>query len=296
MSFTQSKCTRSHTHKHILTHFLRRLSPLLVFLVISLSLTHTHTHSVLINIAMEAEATPFIEHLQLQKVPDYFPSHLPFVAYRGMYPKDNTTNALQVTVITNGKDNVYHTEACNVGTIAAATVTMMALQQEIPDIYINAGTAGGFQRHGATIGDIYVISSFTFHDRRIPIPGYDTYGIGKRSSTMNIDAIVQHYTSWKSGICTTGDSLDKTAECDVIMEQSQASVKDMEGAAIAWVVAMYSKQLTKFTSLKVITDIVDGTKPTHEEFLQNLHTASEQLQHAIPMMLDYIASKELKEL
>jgi nucleoside phosphorylase len=247
--------------------------------------------SVLINIAMEAEATPFIEHLQLQKVPDYFPSHLPFLAYRGIYQE-----TVQVTVITNGKDSVYHTEACNVGTIAAATITMMALQKEIPDIYINAGTAGGFQRHGATIGDIYVVTSFTFHDRRIPIPGYDTYGIGKRSSTINVPAILQHYSTWKSGICTTGDSLDKTAECDVIMEQSQASVKDMEGAAIAWVVAMYSKQLTKFGSIKVITDIVDGTQPTHEEFLANLQKASEQLQHALPLMLDYIAAKELDEL
>jgi 5'-methylthioadenosine nucleosidase len=241
---------------------------------------------------MAAEATPFIEHLQLQKVSDYFPSNLPFVAYRGIYKDTN----VQVTVITNGKDSVYSTEACNVGTVAAATITMMALQKEIPDVYINAGTAGGFQRNGAAIGDIYVVSSFTFHDRRIPIPGYDTYGVGKTSSTINVDAMIQYYDSWKSGICTTGDSLDKTAECDVIMEQSNATVKDMEGAAIAWVVAMYSNQLTKFGSIKVVTDIVDGTQPTHEEFLANLQKASEQLQHALPMVLDYVASKELEEL
>jgi 5'-methylthioadenosine nucleosidase len=253
---------------------------------------------------MQAEATPFIEHLQLQKLTDYFPSNVPFVAYRGIYANEDTNT--QVTVITNGKDTVYGTEACNVGTIAAATITMMALQKEIPDVYINAGTAGGFQRNGAMIGDIYVVSSFTFHDRRIPIPGYDTYGIGHQSSTINVHAILQQYESWKTGICTTGDSLDKTAECDVIMEQSNATVKDMEAAAIAWVAAMYSPvkddtaktdpTAMKFGSIKVITDIVDGTQPTHEEFLSNLQKASEQLQHALPMVLDYIASKELNEL
>ncbi len=276
---------------------------------ISLSLTHAifsfihpclphKTHSVLINIAMEAEATPFIEHLQLQKINDYFPSNLPFLAYRGIY-QDNT----QVTVITNGKDAVYGTDACNVGTIAASTITMLALQKEIPDVYINAGTAGGFSRHGAAIGDVYLTSAFTFHDRRIPIPGYDTYGIGMTPSTLNVHALLEHYNNdnnsninWKSGICTTGDSLDKTAECDAIMNQSQATVKDMEAAAIAWVVAMYAADRPKFSSLKVVTDIVDGDQPTHEEFLANLQTASEQLQRALPMVLDYIASKDVSEL
>ena len=254
---------------------------------------------------MEAEATPFIEHLQLQKIDDYFPSHLPFLAYRGLYPDNNSRNT-QVTVITNGKDAVYGTDACNVGTIAASTITMLALQkEEIPyyDVFINAGTAGGFARHGAAIGDVYLVTAFTFHDRRIPIPGYDTYGMGQTGSTLNVAALLEHYNNndihWKSGICTTGDSLDKTAECDAIMEQSQATVKDMEAAAIAWVVALHNNgkaQNVKFTSLKVVTDIVDGNQPTHEEFLANLQTASEQLQRALPLLLDYIASKDVSEL
>jgi 5'-methylthioadenosine nucleosidase len=265
---------------------------------------------------MEAEATPFIEHLQLEKLSDFFPSHLPFVAYRGIY---QTTTL--VTLITNGKDTVYTTEACNVGTIAAATITMMALQQqqtqqaqEYPpfNVYINAGTAGGFQRNGATIGDIYVISSFAFHDRRIPIPGYDTYGMGKSTATINVPAFLQHLNQnnsttddpnqeqpqpqhrWKTGICSTGDSLDKTTECDAIMEQHNASVKDMEASAIAWVVSMYKD--IKFGSIKVVTDIVDGTQPTQEEFMANLQTASEQLQYALPMVLDYIATTEIDQL
>jgi hypothetical protein len=41
---------------------------------------------------------------------------------------------------------------------------------------------------------------------------------------------------------------------------------------------------------------VDGTQPTHDEFLANLQTASEQLQHALPLLLDYISSKDIDEL
>jgi 5'-methylthioadenosine nucleosidase len=240
----------------------------------------------MINIAMEAEATPFIEHLQLEQVHDFFPSQVPFLAYSGTY--NETT---KVTVVTNGKDSVYNTDACNVGTVSAAMVSMLALQKGNPDIYINAGTAGGFQRQGASIGDIYVTSAFVYHDRRIPIPGYDTYGIGYLPSTMNPQDMANAY-NWKIGICSTGNSLDKTTECDARMLANDASVKDMEVAAIAWTAQLHS---IKFGSIKVVTDIVDGTVPTQDEFLQNLMKASQQLQYALPLVLDYVAGKELDQ-
>jgi hypothetical protein len=60
-------------------------------------------HSVMINIAMEAEAAPFIEHLGLTLDEMFFPSEAPFLAYTG-----NHRHA-KVTVITNGKDSVYGT-------------------------------------------------------------------------------------------------------------------------------------------------------------------------------------------
>jgi 5'-methylthioadenosine nucleosidase len=245
------------------------------------------SRSVMINIAMEAEATPFIDHLQLTQLDDFFPSQMPFRAYRGLYQGHTT-----VTVVTNGKDSVYETEACNVGTVSAAMVTMLALQKDRPDVYLNAGTAGGFRREGAAIGDIFVTSHYVYHDRRIPIPGYDTYGVGKLPSTLNATAMAATY-DWKVGVCSTGNSLDKTAECDERMLQHQAAVKDMEVAAIAWTAKLHD---TKFGAIKVVTDIVDGDVPTQEEFLANLMKASEQLQHALPMVLDYVASKGLEEL
>jgi hypothetical protein len=31
---------------------------------------------------------------------------------------------------------------------------------------------------GGAIGDVYLATAFKNHDRRIPIPGFDTYGVG----------------------------------------------------------------------------------------------------------------------
>jgi 5'-methylthioadenosine nucleosidase len=243
-------------------------------------------HSVLINIAMEAEAAPFIEHLGLQRKQDFFPSAVSFVAYTGMH------NNVEVTVVTNGKDSVYGTESCNVGTVSAAMATFLALQACTPDIIINAGTAGGFGRKGAAIGSVFVVTGVAFHDRRIPIPGYDTYGTGKLESTVNGAKLAEAH-GWSMGVCTTGNSLDKTTECDEIMLANDASVKDMEAAAIAWSAALTK---TPFLAVKVVTDIVDGDQPAHEEFMENLATASRQLQHALPLVLEYVEGKTFSEL
>ena len=46
-------------------------------------------------------------------------------------------------------------------------------------------------------------------------------------------------------------------------------------------------------AIKVVTDIVDGDKPSHEEFLENLATAAQSLQKTVPAALDFIAGKPL---
>jgi 5'-methylthioadenosine nucleosidase len=59
---------------------------------------------------------------------------------------------------------------------AAVVSAFVALTELNPDIVINAGTAGGFQRGGAKIGDAFASTMFCHHDRRIPIPGFADYG------------------------------------------------------------------------------------------------------------------------
>lgn len=77
------------------------------------------------------------------------------------------------------------------------------------------------------------------------------------------------------------------------MADNEASVKDMEAAAIAWV-AELSK--TPFFALKVVTDIVDGDRPTQDEFLENLSAASKSLQEKLPKIVEFVMGKKYSDL
>jgi len=244
---------------------------------------------VLIPIVMEAEAAPFVEHLQLKPVDDVFPSHTPFVAFSGSHGET------KVTVITMGKDGVYETGVDNVGTVPASLATFLAVEKmkagESPvDLVLNGGTCGGFARKGGEIGDVFLTTGVANHDRRIGIPGFVEYGIGGLSSEIDPAAMAEAL-GYKTGVCTTGNSLDKTDKDDEYMKENDASVKDMEAAAIAWVCKLSG---LPYMGVKVITDIVDGGVPSHEEFMENLSSAAQSLQSALPKVLAYVCeSKEL---
>jgi 5'-methylthioadenosine nucleosidase len=74
---------------------------------------------------------------------------------------------------------------------------------------------------------------------------------------------------------------------------SDASVKDMEGAGIAWVADLAK---VPYFFVKVVTDIVDGEHPTHEEFLRNLHQAAEVLKVSVPKIIRFVAGRQLSDL
>jgi len=211
---------------------------------------------------------------------------VPFLAFSGLY---NHEAGHKVTVITNGKDHIYATGVDNCGTVPAALASFLALEKaRDADLLINAGTAGGFQRKGAAIGDVFVTSATAHHDRRIPIPEFVPYGIGKLEAKINPAKLAAEH-NWKLGVCTTGNSLDKTEEDDKHMLANDASVKDMEAAAIAWTCELHQ---TPFMGIKVVTDICDGHIATQDEFLANLQAASKSLQEALPQVLEYVFGKE----
>jgi 5'-methylthioadenosine nucleosidase len=202
-----------------------------------------------------------------------------------------------------GKDSVYGTGMDNVGTSHSTLATFLALSKAEADGYpvdlvLNAGTCGGFLRQGeAKIGDVFLTTGVAYHDRRIPIPGFDAFGLGKLE-TLDPTKMAETL-KYKTGVCTTGNSLDYTEKDDEIMKSNEASVKDMEAAAIAYIAKMHE---VPYLGVKVVTDIVDGGRPSHEEFLENLHSAAVSLQDALPKVLEYVtdmtgqengASKEL---
>ena len=241
--------------------------------------------SVLIAIAMEAEAAPLIRNLLLELQDDFFPTNTPYLAYQGKYKSCN------ITVITNGKDKVHGTGVDNIGTVPAAIGTFLALDKlnliydQKVDILINAGTCDGFKRMGAEIGDVYLSTAVAFHDRHIPLPGFELYGIGRIHSTT-VQGLPAEIGA-KLGVLSTGDSFDTNALDNRQMRENGASLKDMEAAAIAWCSELYG---TPHFALKVVTDIVDGDERSEEVFLDNLHNAAKSMQEALEKSIAYLCA------
>lgn len=230
-------------------------------------------------VAMKEEAAPFIAALGLTRRPAAAPQ--PTIVYEGSY------KGATVLVYSPGESDGKSL----VGTDFAFLTTFLAHQTDKPDLFVNAGTCGGFAKRGGAIGDVYVVDKFQYHDRRVAIPGYDVMCVGERTSQPSPKLVAA--LGCKTGPCTTGNSLDYIPDDTARMESFGACCKDMEAASIAWAAELTS---TPLVAVKVVTDIVDGGKPTHEEFLANLQTAAASLQDVLPKVLDHCVGKTKEEL
>ncbi|XP_038984860.1 5'-methylthioadenosine/S-adenosylhomocysteine nucleosidase-like isoform X15 [Phoenix dactylifera] len=216
--------------------------------------------TVLIIIAMQTEALPLVNKFHLSEDIDgsLFPKGVPWVRYHGIYKE------LHINLVWTGKDSILGVDS--IGTISASLVSYASIQALKPDLIINAGTAGGFKAKGACVADVYLVSNVAFHDRRIPIH------VGKLS---------------------TGDSLDMSPQDEVLILANDAVVKDMEGAAVAYVADLLS---VPAIFIKAVTNTVDGQKSIAEEFLQNLIAVCTTLAQTVSQVVDFISGKCLSEL
>uniref|UniRef100_A0A1D1XN71 5'-methylthioadenosine/S-adenosylhomocysteine nucleosidase 2 n=1 Tax=Anthurium amnicola TaxID=1678845 RepID=A0A1D1XN71_9ARAE len=240
--------------------------------------------TIVIIIAMQTEAVPLVNKFQLSEdAVSPFPKGVPWVRYYGIY------KGLHLNIIWPGKDSLLGVDS--VGTISASLVTYASIQALKPDLIINAGTAGGFKAKGACIADVYLASDIAFHDRRIPIPVFDQYGVGARKafSTPNLSREL----NLKVGKLSTGDSLDMSPHDETSIMSNDAVIKDMEGAAVAYVANLFS---VPAIFLKAVTDIIDGDKPTAEEFLENLVAVTAALDQTVGQVVDFLPGKCLSEL
>lgn len=178
-----------------------------------------------------------------------------------------------ITLVVNGTDPATGVSA--VATQPAAVAAQLGITMFDPDMVINTGTAGAFRCRGSEIGDVYLGTHHQFHDRRIPIPGFDQYGRGDYQSALPV-GLVEKISLPEAGV-STGNSLDYTGgDLEVIksMGASMPIVKEMEAAAIAQVAPWY--EIT-FFSIKSVTDLIDGGRASAEEFQENLELAAQNL-------------------
>lgn len=243
-----------------------------------------HISTIVMIIAMQTEALPLVNKFQLSEdLNSVFPKGVPWVRFHGYY-KD-----LHINIIWPGKDPLLGVDS--VGTVSASLVTYASIQALQPDLIINAGTAGGFKAKGACIGDVFLASSVAFHDRRIPIPVFDLYGVGLRDAFSTPNILKE--LNLKVGKLSTGDSLDMSQQDEASIIANDATIKDMEGAAVAYVADLLA---VPALFVKAVTDIVDGDKPTPEEFLENLAAVTAALDLAVTDVVDFINGKCLFEL
>lgn len=271
--------------------------------------------TVLLLVAMEAEAADFISAYDLREVTEK-PALLQILPSRVYIAQ---VKGLKVVLVTNGRCSRF--DCNNVGTTPAAVSAFAAIQSFQPDLVVNAGTAGGFHRVGGAVGDVYLCNFFAHHDRRIPLTeeeqrlkvhgvgaehevvpaegagqrraGYHDYGYGLHQQ-LPLKALLS-LLGCKLGFCSTSNSLDHTETDDSFLAANSAHVKDMEAAAIAWVVE--NSRPTPFFAVKVVTDLVDGEHPTEDEFSANLSTACAALSDALVRIFRFVAEgKMIQEL
>lgn len=234
--------------------------------------------------AMQQEADPLIAKLSLSPLPDAAISRLPFRTYRGSH------RGAELFLTVNGRDPVFGVD--NIATQPATLATYIAITSQRPDLILNVGTAGGFSSAGACIGDVYLgTGEYQYHDRRIPLPGFLEYG---RASipALNVSALASAL-QLKTGIVSTGNSLDMTDRDLQLIVEGGATIKDMEATAIAWVARLFN---IPFIAVKSITDLVDSGRPTAEEFQSHLALASSNLASTTLKIIDFCAGASLESL
>ncbi|KAI3738636.1 hypothetical protein L2E82_28682 [Cichorium intybus] len=240
--------------------------------------------TVLIFAAMDSEALPIVEHFKLSRDDgSLFPLNVPWIRYHGSY-KD-----LNLNVIYPGEDPDFGINS--VGTVPASLVTYASIQAIKPDLLINAGTAGGFKVKGACIFDVYLVSDLAFHDRRIPIPGPDRYGVGSRKSFPTPNLVKK--LNLKVCKLSTGDSLDMSPQDETCILANDATIVDMEGAALAYVSSLMK---VPAIFIKGVSNFVDGEKSITEEFKENLQVTVVAIRDVVVHVVEFVNGKCLSEL
>ncbi len=226
---------------------------------------------------MRAEAQPFIDHYNVALQEGFF-APLPCLCYKAV------VHGSELYIVLNGEQHGSDLVGCEAATVA----TLAAIQRIQPDLIINSGTCGAFRSNGANIGDVYLGKAVMFHDRRVP--GDDAWGtqaLGNYPVWEGTEALAQKL-GYKLGKVTTGSSLDLQPCDEQIIRENHGELKDMEGAAVAFVCSLFQVPIL---FVKSVTDLCDSGAATYEEFSKNLALASEQLRQANVHIIDSLCEK-----
>ncbi len=243
----------------------------------------TPIKKILILVAMQAEADPIIAALNLLATGS-FDAQLPFKSY------ERADADQQILLMVSGIDPRYRVD--NIGTQPATLMAYVGIEYFRPDLVISAGTAGGFSASGAQIGTVYLSDDeFLFHDRQIPLAGFNEQGAGHYPAA-NVRALAQQL-NLPFGKISSGSSFTKYPDQMAQIEKSGAVAKEMEAAAIAWV--CWIKQVPLF-AVKSITNLLDLGESSEQQFNDNFAVAVLGLAVCIQRIVEAMRGKFISDL
>lgn len=246
--------------------------------------TNKKIDNLVLLMAMQDEAQPTIDNLGLVENTTKLNPLLPMRCFQ------QSVGSINLSIIVSGLDKRYQVD--NIGSEAATLMTYEAISQLKPDLIISAGTAGGFATKGAAIGTLYLSEKhFVYHDRHVPLAGFDHSAVGKYP-TLPTTRLAKDL-NLKSGVISTGSSLEKNDKDITVIEQHDAVAKEMEAAAVAWVAMLMD---TPMFALKSITNLVDQDNQSEHEFVKHFNQASQSLTQKILELVDYLQNKTLQDL
>ena len=165
-------------------------------------------------------------------------------------------------------DRLY---VAGIGKVNAAAATQKAICEGADEIW-NIGLCGGFG-DDIEVGDIYGVESATEYDFDLAkingvsvgvLDGFDTPYLHCFKPTVLREDPPNWFKGWK--ILATGDRFnDSEADHELITKTLCASLRDMEGAAVAHVCKLAG---VKCVSLKCVSDVA-GRGAMTDQYLDN---------------------------
>lgn len=221
--------------------------------------------------ALEREAQPFIQQYDLNECFGVFDERLHLRLFSsGHYPT--------LWVVLFGRCPTHGVE--RIGTQVATMAALETIRCLCPRMIASAGTAGGFLKRDAKIGDVFFSAkAIYFHGRHIVIPKYKNFELGGF-----MGATLQDLGTIKSGVISSSDSIPPSPDDMIKMDELATNAKDMEAAAIAEIAALMG---TPMFALKAISDFVDSRETTHEQFQTNYRVAARNLCHALGYLIEH---------
>lgn len=226
------------------------------------------TQNLVVLTAMDFEGHTLAKGLQLKPFKsDFFNKYGAELFYKKLAGVD------VFLVINPGNRNQVN----NVGTIAAAQATTLALEHLKPDVIVSAGVAGGYADTGAKIGDVYCAREVMLHGHTIPLESYKKFGQTVYPCTALPE--FKHDNSIKYGKLSSGNEfLDKDQKAALPAER-RCDIEDMEAGAIAQVLEPFPS--VHFLCLKSITNLTGVTNEQEliesSNFEKNLAVATNAL-------------------